>query len=88
MVSSFTTGKKYNFEIDGHAYVLPRLSMAELDRLPDSGGDRVADYRKLLESKGDKRTVEAILSLEPRDAGELFKEWLGGTPGESQASAE
>lgn len=91
-MASFETGGKYTFHVDGKPYTLPQATFgdteelsAALDGAKDGG---LGVVRAVFEKRADKRTMAAIDSLSYPQVGALFREWAGGTVGESQPSAD
>jgi hypothetical protein len=91
---SFDTTTPYSFEIDGKPYTLPHAKFGEAKELItafySAQGDDVLDVaRATFEKRANKRTMTAIDTLSNKQAGQLFRAWLGGVePGESQPSAD
>lgn len=88
---SFTT-EPFEFEINGEKYTLPHATFGEAEALLEAfnkaKGDAVIGVaREVFETRADPDTMVAINSLGYRQAGQLFRAWLGGDPGESQPSA-
>lgn len=89
---SFET-QKFTFEIDGKQYTLPHATFGEAEALFEAfkkaaGDEILLVAREVFESRADARTMKAINSLGYKQAGQLFRAWLGGEPGESSPSAE
>jgi hypothetical protein len=89
---SFTT-QPFTFEINGRTYSLPHATFGEAESLLEAfnaaDGDRIIGVaRSVFETRADAETMDAINSLGYKQAGLLFRAWLGGEPGESQPSAD
>lgn len=91
---SFTTAP-FSFEVDGKPYTLPKLGFGDLDiaaeistKLSDDTAGGVKLVRDLITKKADKRTIEAIDSLDISDVIQLIRAWIGLTPGESSTSGD
>lgn len=91
MVTEFSTASnRHNFVIDGQPYFLNKVAFGDLDiadQIANTPPEQVpALARDLISRFGDERTVAAINKLSIADAGQLFREWMGITPGESSGS--
>lgn len=90
---SFDTQTPYSFEVDGKPYTLPRPTFGEAEELlvafTNAKGDAVLTVaREVFQKRADDRTMKAIESLGFKQVGQLFRDWLGGEPGESSPSAD
>lgn len=89
---SFDTTRPYSFEVDGSPYTIPFAQFSEAEDLMAEyngaeGDDKLPVVRTILAKRADKRTMAAIDTLNFKQVGLLFREWLGGEAGESSPSA-
>lgn len=93
MVDSFSTKEnRYSFEIDDKPYLMGSLTFGDVDEVAEfaviPAAQQYEFIKKLLVSRTDKRTFDAICKLSIPQVAILFKKWSGLNTGESEASAE
>ncbi|WP_353809075.1 hypothetical protein [Agromyces sp. SYSU T00194] len=93
-VPEYTT-TPFSFKIDGTAYTMKRLGFGDLEQAAEVQAAAQQNplaaiklMHELLSSKTDKRTMNALNTLDPSALQDLFKRWAGITPGESSTSGE
>lgn len=89
---AYQSAPKFSFTIDDKPYVLNGIGvgqleqMAELENMPKQ--IVLSVLLGMFEKHSDKRTREAVASLDQNALMQLFKDWTGGDLGESQGLPE
>lgn len=88
-------GTPFQFQIGEKSFVLQEVGFSDVEKVAGFGEELAKDPEKaiaaihdLIQSKSDKRTADAVLSIPPRKILELIKDWTGISTGESETSGD
>lgn len=88
-------GTPFQFQIGEKSFVLQEVGFSDVEKVSNFGADLAKDPEKavaaihdLIQSKSDKRTADAVMSIPPRMILELIKDWTGLSSGESETSGD
>lgn len=88
-------GTPFQFQIGDKTFVLQEVGFSDVEKVSSFGEGLAKDPEKavaaihdLIQSKSDKRTADAVLSIPPRKILELIKDWTGISAGESETSGD
>lgn len=88
-------GTPFQFQIGEKSFMLQEVGFADIEKVSTFGEDLAKDPQKavaaiqdLIQSKSDKRTADAVMSIPPRKILELVKDWTGLSAGESETSGD
>ncbi len=88
-------GTPFQFQIGEKSFVLQEVGFSDVEKVAGFGEELAKDPEKaiaaihdLIQSKSDKRTADAVLSIPPRKILELVKDWTGISTGESETSGD
>ena len=88
-------GTPFQFQIGDNSFVLQEIGFSDIEKVSLFGADLVKDteatvaaIRDLIQSKSDKRTADAVMSIPPRMILELIRDWAGISVGESETSGD
>lgn len=88
-------GTPFQFQIGDKSFVLQEVGFSDVEKVAGFGEElqkdttaAIAAIHELIQSKSDKRTADAVLSIPPRKILELIKDWTGLSTGESETSGD
>lgn len=88
-------GTPFQFQIGEKSFVLQEVGFSDVEKVAGFGEElqkdtakAIAAIHELIQSKSDKRTADAVLSIPPRKILELIKDWTGLSTGESETSGD